>query len=54
MAHGSTHSQRGTAVSHHVGPFPWFPEAGEIEGQAFAAGEAAFWQVINSESGRMG
>jgi hypothetical protein len=48
---GNTHSQSGpTTGSHRIPPHEWFPNQTEIEGKAYAAGEAAFKITVNSET----
>ncbi len=53
-ATGNTHSQSGPTVgSHRIPPHPWFPDSVEVEMKAYAAGEAAFMVVIESELNKM-
>ncbi len=53
-ASGNTHNQSGpTEGSHRIPPHPWFPNPAEVEGRAYAAGEAAFRAVIEAELSRM-
>jgi hypothetical protein len=52
-ATGNTHSQSGpTEGSHRISPHQWFPDPAQVEAQAYEAGQRAFEQAIEKESGR--
>jgi hypothetical protein len=51
----NTHSQSGRSEgTHRIPPHQWFPDSAKIEARAYAAGEAAFMAVIESELSRLG